>query len=476
MSFMRHLPKTSLASGNFGYYNSPKNPAPTSATPTKALYPPPKLRKPSKKNRNAEFDIENVFKLLGTTLSQTLSTTDDREDVFDESMLFSPTRDPPQAYASKSSNAPDHTVKPVIDTEAFDLIAVDLHVRDYLSSKITKVPQLQKDLMRMLNVLRSKESDVTQKILAKEQSSILRRSIKDLESTMEYAHYEYVSSQIIEEYFDIVKCTKTNAFLINKTKEDLAKEKRLQELRDSYLGACREHLDVRIQKKKVHRPLVCGQCGCGNMKVNIDDDSLYVCSECYAEEEIVIDAPSFKDTDRVNLTSKYTYTRKGHFIDASKRVQGTQNVDPVKIERALDIIRAEMRHHNLVAEQGYVNSVTPDNVHTFLTEQSLSAHYDDLQLLYSMITGVPCIDISEYMDDLLSDFELLEDALEKIKDESRVNSLNVYFKLCALLQRRGFKCKKADFYILKTKTKEDEHNEKLEQAYKLLGWDWKPII
>jgi len=141
----------------------------------------------------------------------------------------------------------------------------------------------------------------------------------------------------------------------------------------------------------------------------------------------------------------------------------------------LEIIREEMRHHGLIAEQGYINSVSRDNIHTFLTEQSLAPHYEDLPLLYSMITGVPCIDISEYMDDLLNDFEQLEEALEKIKDESRVNSLNVYFKLCALLQRRGFKCKKDDFYILKTKAKEDEHNDKLEQAYNLLGWEWKPI-
>lgn len=483
---MSYIPKTSLISGNFGYYNPPKTAGKTTiqtASSTAALYPPSsssrqRFKKPSKKTEDSNCGAADIFKILGTTLShaanERVCPEGKRDDEFDASMLFSPTRDPPQAYSS--SNSEEHTSKPVIDREDFDLIAVDLHVRNYLSSKITKVPQLQKDLMRMLSVLASDATDATQKVLAREQSLILRRSIKDLESTMEYALYEYTSSQIVEEYLKIVKDTKVSGFLINKTRDDIEKENRLQELRNSYIGTCRDHLDVRIQKKRVNKPLVCGECGCGNMRVNIDDDSLYVCRECFAEEEIMIDAPSFKDTDRVNLTNKYTYTRKGHFIDATKRVQGTQNIDPVKIERALDIIRAEMRHHNLVPEQNLPNSVSPDNIHMFLTEQSLSAHYEDLPLLYNMITGVPCIDISEYMEDLLNDFELLEGALEKLKDETRVNSLNVYFKLCALLQRRGFKCKKADFYILKTKTKEDEHNEKLEQAYKLLGWEWKTIV
>jgi hypothetical protein len=419
---MSYIPKSSLVSGNFGYYNSPKAPSSpvTSVSSSSSLYPKktapttnssppsnasssrPRMRKPKKESKDSSSfsSTLDVFRILGSTLSQTVNSMVcpdlPCEDEFTEDMLFSPTRDPPQAYNMPSSSNTSSNSKPIIDKEDFDLIGIDLQVREYLSSKITKVSQLQNDLMNVLKVLKSDTADATQKVFAREQSVILRRSIKDLES-------------------------------------------RLQELRNSYLGVCREHLDVRIQKKRVYRPLICGVCGCNNMKVNIDDDSLYVCSECYAEEEILIDAPSFKDTDRVNLTSKFAYTRKGHFIDATKRVQGTQNVDPKKIERALDIINIEMQHHNLVAERGKVNSVSKDNIHTFLTEQSLSAHYEDLFLLYSMITGVPCIDISEYMDDLLADFELLEETLEKIKDESRVNSLNVYFKLCALIQRRGFK-------------------------------------
>jgi len=464
---MSYVPKTTLLSGNFGYYNPASKSTPTIVKP--------RLRKPKKSK--GEVTSVDVLKILGSTLSNVMGTQNSQEDLFTEDMLFSPTRDPPKASCSRNTQSSEDEVrsKPVISSEEFDLIAVDLQVREYLSSKITTIDKLQNDLLKTLGVLKSGCADETQKILAEEQSNLLRRSIKDLESTMEYALYDYKTSIILEEYSKIVESTSVKSFLLNKTKEDVEKEKRLQELRNSYIGTCRQHLDIRIQKRRVHRALVCKNCGCTNMRVNIDDDSLYVCTTCYAEEEILIDAPSFKDTDRVNLSSKYTYTRKGHFIDASKRIQGTQNVDPKKIDKALEIIREEMRHHGLIAEQGYINSVSRDNIHTFLTEQSLAPHYEDLPLLYSMITGVPCIDISEYMDDLLNDFEQLEEALEKIKDESRVNSLNVYFKLCALLQRRGFKCKKDDFYILKTKAKEDEHNDKLEQAYNLLGWEWKPI-
>lgn len=493
MSFVSFVPKTTLLSGNFGYYNPPgknnairpKSSVSSSSTLHPTNTPKPRLRKPKKSDVGDETfsGTVDVLRILGNTLSNVISSVmggeDEEENKFSEEMLFSPTREPPKNVACSSTNKTTEEMyknKPIIQNEDFDLIEVDLQVREYLSSRITTLQQLEHDLSRALCVLKSDTADETQKVLARENTLLLRRSIKDLESTMEYALYDYRTSTILEEYSSLAEKNKTKSFLVNKTRVNVEQEKRLQELRNTYIGTCRQHLDVRIQKKRAHRSLICGICGCTNMRVNIEDDSLYVCMECYAEEEILIDAPSFKDTDRVNLSSKYTYTRKGHFIDASKHVQGTQNIDNAKIEKVIEYIHEEMEHHNLVAEQGKPNSVTMDNIYLFLTEKSLREHYEDLFLLHSMITGVPCIDFSEYMDDLLNDFEQLEEVLEKIKDENRINSLNVYFKLCALLQRRGFKCKKDDFYILKTKTKEDEHNEKLEEAYALLGWEWKTIV
>jgi hypothetical protein len=53
-----------------------------------------------------------------------------------------------------------------------------------------------------------------------------------------------------------------------------------------------------------------------------------------------------------------------------------------------------------------------------------------------------------------------------------INSINVYYKLLKLLQHIGKPFKKSDFYILKTKTKEDEHDDKMKKAWNLLGWSW----
>ena len=53
-----------------------------------------------------------------------------------------------------------------------------------------------------------------------------------------------------------------------------------------------------------------------------------------------------------------------------------------------------------------------------------------------------------------------------------MNSLLVFYKIFILLLRRGFKCRKADFHILKTEMKEEEHEEKMKAAFKICGWEW----
>ena len=204
---------------------------------------------------------------------------------------------------------------------------------------------------------------------------------------------------------------------------------------------------------------------------DIDDDTLSSCYKCGVEVEILDDTPSFKDTDRVNMSSRYTYTRRGHFIDAMKKYQGKHNIDPDILNVIVKDLKVEMSFHNL-------DSIRLTNISSIyvLSEKKLNKHYDDINLLFHIITGKECPEFSHLENLLLEDFEQQEKALDEVVandiNDDRINSINVYYKLCKLLQRRKYPCKKSDFYILKTKTKEDEHDEKLKKAWKILRWSW----
>lgn len=382
-----------------------------------------------------------------------------------------------RAYAEKipssSPSQPSVLDKPTIDNENFNIFVIDKQIRDYLMSRLNLLPSLKHELE--ISVEMTSSSDVCQRIIACESVDRIRKTIRDLESTMEVILYNLRVTCILEQYNSISRTSVARSF-VGDCSSRLKNAHRLVDLKRNFLSVVREYVHVKIPKKRIHKSMVCEECGSSHLKVNIDDDSIYTCGECFSEMEIVVDAPSFKDADRVNLSSKYTYTRKGHFNDAVKRYQGTQNVDPKNIAKVVDIIRIEMDHNHLTAERGLPNSVNIDHIHDFLVEKSLSGYYDDLNLLNNIITGEECPDISHLEDKIYECFDELEKALSQIVDETRVNSLNVDYKLYKILQHLGWKCTKSEFYILKTKNKGDEHDEKMKIAFQILGWEWIPTF
>lgn len=361
-----------------------------------------------------------------------------------------------------------------LNAKDYNIFHIDSKIKEKLSSKISTIPELEKDLKRMLWIL-SNGDDPTQRIVAKQEASVIRKRIQDLESTLELTLYIFRTSDLVEEYRNLMQKSGAKNFVKIQSKEQRLNDDRMKEIADQFLCIAQNYIEIE-NLPRVPKKMVCSSCNGTDFTLSKDDDSIYICETCNTEQEILDDSPSFKDTDRVNMSSKYTYSRKGHFIDAKKRFQGTQNTDPKKIQEAARVIREQMVQHNLVAEQNLPNSVSKDHVYLFLSEQDLSSHYEDLNLLFFIVTGVPCPDISEYEEELDELFDKQEWGLDQIMEDNRVNSLNVNYKLYKLLQKLGYPCRKDDFHILKTPTKEDEHDEKMKACWSLpeLNWKWIP--
>lgn len=379
-------------------------------------------------------------------------------------------------YTSSSSAGKqevDHPKVLKIDAAEHTILHIDTQIRSFLSQNISSVSDLQQELRKCLTILHDGE-DPSQRILAQRKVSELRKRIKDLESTLELGLYIFRTEDLLEEYRQLLRQEGGGSFIKMDLYEFNKNKARMDVIESNYLRVARDYAIIENVAQKPQK-MMCPTCFNIDLTPSDEDDSIFICGMCLTEVEIMDDTPSFKDTDRVNMSSKYTYTKKGHFSNAIKRFQGVQNTEPKKIEHAVSILKNEMIKHNLVEEREMVNSVTKDHLYMFLSEQCLSDRYDDLNLLFHIITGEPCPDISQYEDALFEDFDLLEKAYKEIDDGSRSNSLNVNYKLYKLLQRQGYPCKKDDFYILKTKTKEDEHDEKMRECWEHLGWyPWIP--
>lgn len=375
-----------------------------------------------------------------------------------------------------SSSTPTANLVTSVNISEYNIFYIHSCIISNLESKITSLPLLQQELFDALEILdHSHQDDQSQKYYAAKAVDMLRRKIQDLEYMNELTRYLSRTSDIIRRYRILIRDSAYKESFVSKLRSvPIEIEIKIKSLVNNFLHIAQEYITLE-NYTQYPQQLTCPACSSVSFERSIEDDSLFLCTICKTEVEVPDDAPSFKDTDRVNMTSKYQYSKKGHFIDTAKRFQGTQNTDPKKIQKIVGIIKKQIDEHNLVCERGFPNSCTKDHVYMFMESQKLTKHYDDLNLIFYIITGVECPDISEYMSDLLDDFDKGEVVIQDILDSTmKTNTLNVNYKLYKYLQRRGCYYDRDSFYFLKTKAKEDEHDKIMKEAWERLGWDWIP--
>lgn len=180
--------------------------------------------------------------------------------------------------------------------------------------------------------------------------------------------------------------------------------------------------------------------------------------------------------DRLNLASRYKYSRKGHFKEAVDKFQGKSNVN---IPQSLyDFIIQKKLKHN-------IKNLTKEHELLFLSEseEDYTDFYGDINLIHSVLTGIKPPNIEKYEEELFKLFDIHDEAYEYLKKEgklgarlSMINSLNVYFKLMKLLQKVKYNCRLEDFNMLKTRDKLLEHDEAWKITCDYLGWEFIPTI
>ena len=334
----------------------------------------------------------------------------------------------------------------------YDLFRIDKHIRQTLVKRMSSLSTMKKDLETLLWISEH-GNDNLDRVQAKKETSILRRRICDIECGFELGLYFIQTTDLLRQYREIVNTQKNRSFVVDSSSKSLVSSSVKENLIAEFLRIARDYVEIDGFLARI-RKMTCPACGGSNFTCE-EEDTMYTCTnvECGSVLNLLSDAPTFKDTDRVNMAARYTYSCRTHFIDAMNHFEGIQNTE-IKPEILTTLYR-EMENHSLTAK-----TVTKDHLYMFLSENQLSSHYEDLNLLYKLITGVPPPTISEYRTELLDMFQQVEDTYPEIKDPERVNSMNVNFKLYKLLQLIDYPCRKDDFYILKTPTKLGEHDEK----------------
>ena len=250
-----------------------------------------------------------------------------------------------------------------------------------------------------------------------------------------------------------------------------------------YCQIANNYTDIHINlSKPTITKIICTNPSCVKKKSIDIIDNNYVCVGCGTMLGIVSNFSSYKDVERVNMSTKYTYDRKIHFRDCINQFQGKQNatID----QKVYDKLIEQFELHNLLQEGDVISekckNITKEHIYIFLKETGFSKHYEDIVLIHYVLTGKKPDDISHLEPNLLDDFDVLTNAYDqhyrKNQQIDRKNFINTQYVLFQLLRRHKYPCKRQDFNILKTIDRKSFHDEVCKFLFEQLGWNFTALF
>lgn len=367
------------------------------------------------------------------------------------------------------------------DVNNVDIIEIDSKIKKKFEEEKKKIDEYKEKLNELKKgsslVMRS---GLKEKIIKTEKE--LSEYIYDLETDSMKNFYILESVPIVEKYHEFLKTPLKVSFNGNSSKSKQIKVKK--ELIIKYLNVASKYieLDINIYEKSTKEKIVCLNCK-NNKEFDIDEESdICICLNCHAQQIILKNISSYKDVNRVNISSKYQYDRKIHFRDSINQYGGKQNVNiPQEI---YDDLEEQFKLHHLISDtddktmskKEKFKYITKEQISIFLKELNYSKHYENLNLLYYNITGNKPDDISYIEDRLLSDFDILTEVYDrKFKNIDRKNFINTHYVLLQLLLKHRHPCNKEDFSMLKTIDRQIFHENICRLIFEELGWNWTSI-
>lgn len=310
----------------------------------------------------------------------------------------------------------------------------------------------------------------------------LNKKIEDISEKISFNFFIMETTPLIDAYKLILNKPIKISFVGKSNNDEILKEK--QEVIEKYLEIVKKFnfevsFDSVSKKDKAINLIFCEIC---KDKICFEsvEDKTYICNECGFQKEILGNMSSYKDVNRINLSSKYMYERKVHFKDCMNQYQGKQNSTIPK--EVFTDLEEQFKLHGLLEEgetkEERFKKITKDHILLFLKETGHTKHYEDVFLIYQKMTGKKPDDISHLETKLMQDFETLSDLYDKkfkqdkSKKIDRKSFINIQYVLYQLLRKYKHPCKKEDFNILKTLDRKSFHDDIMKELFQELNWNF----
>lgn len=365
----------------------------------------------------------------------------------------------------------------IIDIDILEIDQKIVRNFDDDRSKISFYEEKKKDLEHSLKL-----NSLTQRTKNTLSESVdkLSNHIEDIKSDKLYNFYIIESAEILEKYRQILKEPQKVSFMGKPLKHNKEKQKLILqylEIANKYVDIKMDDADMSSNKKE---KISCNNCS-NNKDFDIEEGNIYICLNCSSQQFILRNVTSYKDINRINISSKYMYDRKIHFRDCINQYQGKQN-SSISQDVYDNLIKQFESHHLIEPESGSKHSkdrfkdITKEHISIFLKELSFTKHYENINLIHYNLTGIKPDDIGYLEDKLLDDFDVITEAYDRIfKHLDRKNFINTQYILFQLLLRHKHPCKKEDFSMLKTIDRKNFHDEICKILFEEIKFTFVPL-
>ena len=246
---------------------------------------------------------------------------------------------------------------------------------------------------------------------------------------------------------------------------------------DSFLSIARNYIDINVIRENN-----VGQCclGCGSPLNDsyIEELGILNCPDCGMEREHLTKQPFYKDTTRVNTSSRNNYDDRDNFLKAILRFQGKQpNRFPTNLFSTLDAYfkayglstGEDIKMTKELDDRGRRVGTDKDLMYKALHDTGNALLYEDINLLCHLYWGWLLPDISSLEELIMDDYDKSQRVYERLK-LARTSCLNTQYRLFKHLQLRGYPCRADDFKIVKTRDILETHERIWYLICKELSW------
>lgn len=366
-----------------------------------------------------------------------------------------------------------------------DILNLDNKIKDYFKTLHNQVDSKQEKYDTLVEFKNSLSDDDDNFLIIDKYCSELNDEIEEKTQENRFNYYVMDTFQILQDYHKILKKPIKVSFTYSKPVDDNKKK----ELVKKYLKMASKYVNLdnfidpplkKTKKDKKNKTLiVCKNCN-NRDDFEIIENNIHICLLCSSEQVVPSYSSSYKDSDRINISSKYTYDRRIHFRDQIKCLQAKENST---IDQAVfDDLEDQFKKHFLLEgnentpKQERYKRISKQTILLFLKDLGYTKYYENINLIHYRITGNKPDDISHLEEKLLEDFdkltELYDVMFKHLKRKNFINTKNILYQL---LKRHKHPVNESDFTFLKTVDRQLFHDDVSKQLFTKLGWNWSSL-